>query len=143
MIIRFWLEYYCTIVTMGDVTRNIAISLVVGSFEHTHSETTFICSTVPTNPTNTQCRLTSHKLLGIVLTFLRWAFVLDHKVFVLDHRVFLLDQWVFTLDHRVFVLDHKVFVLDQWVFVLDHKVFVLDQWVFVLDHRVLGLRSSF
>ena len=100
-------------------------------------------------------------MLGIVLTFLTWVSVLDHRVFVLDqwvfvldhrvfvldqwvfvldHRVFVLDQWVFVLDHRVFVLDQWVFVLDQWVFALDHRVFVLDQWVFVLDHRVLGLR---
>ena len=85
---------------------------------------------------NIQCRLTSHKLLGIVLIFFRWVFVLDQWVFVLDHRVFVLDQWVFVLDQWVFVLDHRVFVLDQWVFVLDHRVFVLD-------HRVLGLRSSF
>ena len=119
---------------MGDITRNIAISLVVRSFEHTHSESTFRCSTVPTFSQfhNTQCHLTSHNLLGIVLTFLRWAFVLDHKVFVLD-------QWVFVLDHRVFVLDHRVFVLDQWVFVLDDRVFVLDQWVFVLDQWVFVL----
>ena len=97
---------------MGDVTRNI-----VRRVEHTHSEPTFRCSTVPPflQFHNTQCSPTSHKLLGIVLTFLRWAFVLDHRVFVLDHRVF--------------VLDHRVFVLDQWVFVLDHRVFVLEQWV--------------
>ena len=72
-----------------------------------HSEPTPSCSTVPHLPQfhNTQ-RLTS-KLLGIVLTFLRWVFVLDRRVFVLDHRVFVLDQWVF-------VLDQWVFVLDQW-----------------------------
>ena len=89
---------------MGDVTRNIAISLVVRGFEHTHSEPIFRGSNVPPFPQfhNTQCRLTSHKLLGIVLTFLRWAFVLDHSVFVLDHRVFVLDHRVFVLDHRVF-----------------------------------------
>ena len=116
MIIRFWLA------TMGDVTRNIAKSLVVRSVEHTHSEPTFRCSAAPPFRQfhNTKCRLTSDKVIGIVLTFLRWAFVLDHRAFVLDHRVFVLD-------HRVFVLDHGVFVLDQWVFVLDHRVFMVTR----------------
>ena len=117
---------------MGDITLNIAISLLVRSFENTHSELTFRCSTVPLFHR-------SHNSIiynGIVLTLLRWVFVLDQWVFVLDHRVFVLDQRVFVLDQWVFVLDHGVFVLDQWVFVLDHRVFVLDQWV-------LGLRSSF
>ena len=67
---------------MGDITRNIAISLLVRSFENTHSEPTFRCSTVPPFPQfhSIQCRLTSHKLLGIVRTFFRWVFVLDHRV---------------------------------------------------------------
>ena len=35
--------WHITLVTIGDITRNIAISLVVRSFEHTHSEPTFRC----------------------------------------------------------------------------------------------------
>ena len=129
---------------MGDITLNIAISLLVRSFENTHSELTFRCSTVPPFPQFHNIQW--HRFN----TFDQWLFVLDHRVFVIDHGVFVLDQWVFVLDHgvfvldhRVFVLDHGVFILDQWVFVLDHGVFVLDHRVFVLDQWVLGLRSSF
>ena len=122
---------------MGDITRNIAISLLVRSFENTHSELTFRCSTVPPFP---QFRNIQWHRFN---TFDQWVFILDHRVFVLDQRVFVLHQWVFVLDHRVFVLDQRVFVLDHRVFVLDHGVFVLDQWVFVLDQWILGLRSSF
>ena len=84
---------------MGDITLNIAISLLVRSFENTHSKLTFRCSTVPPFPQ-------FHNI--------QW------------HRFNTFDQWVFVLDHRVFALDQRVFVLDQWVFVLDHRVFVLD-----------------
>ena len=119
------------------------------SFEHTHSEPTFRCYTVPPFRQfhNARCRVTSQKLLGIVLTYLRWVFVLDQwvfvldqRVFVLDHRVFVIDHRIFVIDHRVFVIDHRVFVIDHRVFVIDHRVFILDQWVFVLGHRGLGLR---
>ena len=107
------------------------------SFEHTHSEPTFRCYTVPPFPQfhNARCRVTSQKLLGIVLTYLRWVFVLDQWVFVIDHRVFVID-------HRVFVIDHRVFILDQWVFVLGHRGLGLRFWVFVLETPAVSVAIS-
>ena len=90
---------------MGDITRNIAISLLVRSFENTHSEPTFRCSTVPPFPQfhSIQCRLTSHKLLGIVRTFFRWVFVLDHRVLGLNPRLWLLVQIIFIIIDSILV----------------------------------------